>query len=239
MSGSRCESCGVPLSQFAASSLCITCHSAGTGPATAAVRHRTLSTATPRHARCRIAGRTSPVLSRGASSPSSAPIDRCRAAASITHRDRARRPITIARPYPARNRTSSTRTGSAPVHASNRQHRPEHTRRVQPNCALTFSSAIREAGFTSTTVFLSRRRPWCQPRCRTLPPWRPLAQDVPGPSGHAVMAGPLGLVSCSSFAAMSARSVTLETFPTWVRGSASTSSRRSGHLYLARPSASR
>jgi hypothetical protein len=40
-------------------------------------------------------------------------------------------------------------------------------------------------------------------------------------------AGPLGVVSCSSFAPMSARSVTLETFPIWVRGSASMSSRRS------------
>jgi hypothetical protein len=57
--------------------------------------------------------------------------------------------------------------------------------------------------------------------------------------GHAVTAGLRGVVSCSSFAPMSARSVTLETFPTWVRGSASMSSRRSGHLYLARPSASR
>ena len=61
----------------------------------------------------------------------------------------------------------------------------------------------------------------------------------PGPSGHAVTAGLRGVVSRSSFAPMSARSVTLETFPTWVRGSASMSSRRSGHLYLARPSASR
>jgi hypothetical protein len=47
------------------------------------------------------------------------------------------------------------------------------------------------------------------------------------------------VVSCSSFAPMSARSVTLETFPTWVRGSASMISRRSGHLYLAKPAASR
>ena len=62
---------------------------------------------------------------------------------------------------------------------------------------------------------------------------------APSPSGHAVPAGLRGVVSCSSFAPMSARSVTLETFPTWVRGSASMSSRRSGHLYLARPSASR
>jgi hypothetical protein len=58
-------------------------------------------------------------------------------------------------------------------------------------------------------------------------------------SGHAVTAGLRGVVSCSSFAPMSARSVTLEIFPTWVRGSASMSSRRSGHLYLARPAASR
>ena len=60
-----------------------------------------------------------------------------------------------------------------------------------------------------------------------------------GPFGHAVRAGPRGVVSRSSFTSMSARNATLETFPTWVRGSASISSRRSGHLYLARPSASR
>ncbi len=60
-----------------------------------------------------------------------------------------------------------------------------------------------------------------------------------GPFGYAVTAGLRGVVSRSSFASMSARSVTLETFPTWVRGSASINSRRSGHLYLARPSASR
>src|ERR1700733_14422105 len=46
-------------------------------------------------------------------------------------------------------------------------------------------------------------------------------------------------VSCWSFVPMSARRVTLEIFPTWVRGSAPMTSRRSGHLYLARPSASR
>jgi transcriptional regulator with XRE-family HTH domain len=40
MSGSRCESCGGPLSCFDASSLCITCHSVGTEPGTAAVRDR-------------------------------------------------------------------------------------------------------------------------------------------------------------------------------------------------------
>jgi hypothetical protein len=45
--------------------------------------------------------------------------------------------------------------------------------------------------------------------------------------------------SCSSFAPMSARRVVLETFPIWVRGSASMSSSRSGHLYFARPAASR
>jgi hypothetical protein len=60
-----------------------------------------------------------------------------------------------------------------------------------------------------------------------------------GPAGHAVTVGPLEVVSCSSFAPMSARSATLETFPTWVRGRASMISRRSGHLYLARPSASK
>jgi hypothetical protein len=59
------------------------------------------------------------------------------------------------------------------------------------------------------------------------------------PADHLVSGGPLVVVSCSSFALMSARSVTLATFPTWVRGSAPMSSRRSGHLYLARPSASR
>jgi hypothetical protein len=57
--------------------------------------------------------------------------------------------------------------------------------------------------------------------------------------GHVVRAGPLGVVSCSSFAPMSARRIALVIFPTWVRGSASMSSRRSGHLYLASPSASR
>ena len=62
---------------------------------------------------------------------------------------------------------------------------------------------------------------------------------APGPSGHAVTAGLRGVVSCSSFALLSARSVTLETFPIWVRGSASIGSRRWGYLYLARPSASR
>src|ERR1700677_1196025 len=51
--------------------------------------------------------------------------------------------------------------------------------------------------------------------------------------------GPVSPVSFSSFALMLARRVTLEPFPTWVRGSASMSSRRSGHLYLARPAAPR
>jgi hypothetical protein len=54
--------------------------------------------------------------------------------------------------------------------------------------------------------------------------------------GHS---GSGSVVSCASFAPMSARSVPLETLPIWVRGSASMSSRRSGHLYLARPAASR
>jgi len=59
------------------------------------------------------------------------------------------------------------------------------------------------------------------------------------PCGHVATVGPLGRASCSSFAPMSARRIALAIFPTWVRGSTSMSSRRSGHLYLARPLASR